>query len=78
MSKRDVHFAEFAQMLAIELTKAGVFFDAVGSGQHIIACRAYDLVQHTRKYITDEVHEGNFLTWMLPSDIPDMTEWPES
>jgi len=88
MSKRDTHFANFAQLLARELTQAHVFYETTGIGQKIIAQRAYDLVRHVIYCNNIDSHywpgkplygEASDLyereTTIATDDIPDLTEW---
>jgi hypothetical protein len=74
--QRDIHFADFAQALARELTEAHVFYDTTGIGQLILVRRAYDLATHilnnmpSSVVVYEPVHEVIMRT-------PDLTEFPE-
>lgn len=84
MSDRDTHFSGFAKLLINELREKATItvmpnaaYDYVEPFiQHIIAKRAYDLVDHAIKSIED-IDVDSFNHDEIALLIPDLTEWEE-
>lgn len=87
MSERDTHFQGFAELLVLQFDGLSLRYKDWPDWREldrqmklVIAQRAYDLACHVLEHATSEVvgeFFGNRIPYIIDTDIPDLTQWPE-